>query len=79
MTGVQTCALPISYERFGYALLPDYRGIDKPEFLSPPAAGTLWQDQQAERGRSENSEGKRFQMPGRSAYDTSATTERTTP
>ena len=38
------------YERFGYALLPDYRGIDKPEFLSPPAAGTLWQDQQAERG-----------------------------
>src|SRR5204862_16686 len=30
---------PMPYERFGYALLPDYRGIDKPEFLSPPAAG----------------------------------------
>ncbi len=70
---------PDAYERFGYALLPDYRGVDKPEFLSPPAAGTLWQDQQAERGRPENSEAKRFQLPARSAYDTSATTERTTP
>ncbi|MGE8126386.1 hypothetical protein ACQKQD_05350 [Methylobacterium sp. NPDC080182] len=70
---------PMPYERFGYALLPDYRGVDKPEFLSPPAAGTLWQDQQAERGRPENSEAKRFQLPARSAYDTSATTERTTP
>ncbi|MBP1183057.1 hypothetical protein [Methylobacterium sp. PvR107] len=70
---------PMPYERFGYALLPDYRGVDKPELLSPPAVGTLWQDQQAERGRPENSEAKRFQMPARSAYDTSATTERATP
>ncbi|MFC6738420.1 hypothetical protein [Methylobacterium tardum] len=53
--------------------------MDKPELLTPPAAGTLWQDQQAERQRPENSEAKRFQMPARSAYDTSASTERTTP
>ncbi|TXN01109.1 hypothetical protein FV242_19830 [Methylobacterium sp. WL64] len=70
---------PMPYERFGYALLPDYRGGDKPELLSPPAPGTLWQDQQAERGRPENSEAKRFQLPARSAFDTSATTERTGP
>ena len=70
---------PMPYERFGYALLPDYRGVDKPELLAPPASGTLWQDQQAERRRPENSEAKRFLLPSRSAYDTSATTERTTP
>ncbi|QEE41265.1 MULTISPECIES: hypothetical protein [unclassified Methylobacterium] len=70
---------PMPYERFGYALLPDYRGGDKPELLSSPAPGTLWQDQQAERGRPDNSEAKRFQLPARSAFDTSATTERTGP
>ena len=40
---------PMPYERFGYALLPGWNGIDQP--TSPPvnaqapAAGTLWAEQ----------------------------------
>jgi tetratricopeptide (TPR) repeat protein len=58
------------YERYGYSLLPDYNGLDKPEGLNPPAAGTLWQDQQAGRGRDAGrsmSEEDRFGIVGRSS------------
>ena len=54
------------YERYGFALLPGYNGLDKPEGLSPPPSGTLWQDQQGERGRSATSpESDRFSVPSR--------------
>ncbi|PIU04438.1 MAG: hypothetical protein COT28_04190 [Methylobacterium sp. CG08_land_8_20_14_0_20_71_15] len=53
------------YERFGYALLPGYNGLDKPETLPLPAQGTLWQEQQAERGRGPSAESDRFSMPSR--------------
>ncbi|MCP1535819.1 hypothetical protein [Methylorubrum extorquens] len=54
------------YERFGFALLPGYNGLDKPEGLSPPPPGTLWQDQQVERGRAATSpESDRFSVPSR--------------
>ena len=53
------------YERYGYALLPGYNGLDKPESLGSPPQGTLWQDQQAERGRGTAPESDRFSVPGR--------------
>ncbi|MDV2988091.1 UNVERIFIED_CONTAM: hypothetical protein Q9R58_27695 [Methylobacteriaceae bacterium AG10] len=54
------------YERYGFALLPGYNGLDKPEGLAPPPPGTLWQDQQAERGRAAASpESDRFSVPSR--------------
>ncbi|MCY1641108.1 hypothetical protein [Methylorubrum sp. SL192] len=54
------------YERYGFALLPGYNGLDKPEGLSPPPPGTLWQDQQVERGRAATSpESDRFSVPSR--------------
>lgn len=54
------------YERYGFALLPGYNGLDKPEGLSPPPPGTLWQDQQAERGRAAATpESDRFSVPSR--------------
>ncbi|MGO8610079.1 hypothetical protein ACC848_44830, partial [Rhizobium johnstonii] len=53
-------------ERYGFALLPGYNGLDKPEGLSPPPPGTLWQDQQVERGRAAASpESDRFSVPSR--------------
>ncbi|WP_336489731.1 hypothetical protein [Methylobacterium nigriterrae] len=57
------------YERYGYALLPGYNGLDKPEGLSLPAAGTLWQEQQAGRARagSAGTEIDRFSVPGRAS------------
>ncbi len=67
------------YERFGYALLriiaawiagtPDAARCRDP--VAGPAGGASQ--------RPETSEAKRFQLPARSAYDTSASTERTTP
>ncbi|MFD6319536.1 hypothetical protein [Methylorubrum thiocyanatum] len=57
---------PMPYERYGFALLPGYNGLDKPEGLSPAPPGTLWQDQQAERGRAATSpESDRFSVPSR--------------
>ena len=54
------------YERFGFALLPGYNGLDKPEGLGAPPSGTLWQDQQAERNRGGSSpESDRFSVPSR--------------
>ncbi|MGE7414844.1 hypothetical protein [Methylobacterium tarhaniae] len=61
------------YERYGYALLPGYNGLDKPEGLSGPPPGTLWQDQQGERNRSAAPESVRFSVPART------TSERTLP
>ncbi|MFE1600455.1 hypothetical protein [Methylobacterium sp. ID0610] len=52
------------YERYGYALLPGYNGLDKPASLSPVAAGTLWQEQQAEQARtSSGTRLDRFSVP----------------
>ncbi|HEV2543807.1 MAG TPA: hypothetical protein VGU70_13700 [Methylobacterium sp.] len=57
---------PMPYERYGFTLLPGYNGLDKPEGLSPAPPGTLWQDQQAERGRAaSNPESDRFSVPSR--------------
>ncbi|MFH6786174.1 MULTISPECIES: hypothetical protein [Methylobacterium] len=61
------------YERYGYALLPGYNGLDKPEGLGAPPPGTLWQDQQGERNRSAAPESVRFSVPART------TSERTLP
>ncbi|WP_156311972.1 hypothetical protein [Methylobacterium platani] len=61
------------YERYGYALLPGYNGLDKPEGLGTAPPGTLWQEQQAERGRSAAPESVRFSVPART------TSERTLP
>ncbi|WP_246102138.1 hypothetical protein [Methylobacterium terricola] len=61
------------YERYGYALLPGYNGLDKPEGLGVPPPGTLWQDQQGERTRSAAPESVRFSVPART------TSERTLP
>ncbi|MCF4124835.1 hypothetical protein [Methylobacterium sp. SyP6R] len=61
------------YERYGYTLLPGYNGLDKPEGLSAPPPGTLWQDQQGERNRSAAPESVRFSVPART------TSERTVP
>ncbi|GJD81929.1 hypothetical protein [Methylobacterium gregans] len=63
------------YERYGYTLLPGYNGLDKPETLGPPPQGTLWQDQQAERGRSA-AEGDRFTVPGRATSERSAANDK---
>ncbi len=60
------------YERYGFALLPGYNGLDKPQGLSPPARGTLWQDQQADRARAGSTEGDRFSVPGRQSSGTTA-------
>ena len=53
------------YERYGYALLPGYNGLDKPEGLRAPASGTLWQEQQAEQGRAASGPERldRFSVP----------------
>ena len=56
---------PMPYERYGFALLPGYNGLDKPETLGAPPPGTLWQDQQAERGRGASPENDRFSVPSR--------------
>ncbi|QRE74522.1 hypothetical protein [Methylobacterium aquaticum] len=61
------------YERYGYTLLPGYNGLDKPEGLTAPPPGTLWQDQQGERNRSASPESDRFSVPART------TSERTVP
>ena len=63
------------YERYGYTLLRGYNGLDKPETLAAPPQGTLWQDQQAERGRNA-AEGDRFSVPGRAASERSAANDK---
>ena len=60
------------YERYGYALLPGYNGLDKAEGLGQPPQGTIWQDQQAERTRASSPESGRFSVPGRSSSDRTA-------
>ncbi|ACL58645.1 hypothetical protein [Methylobacterium nodulans] len=57
------------YERYGYALLPGYNGLDKPAALSPPATGTLWQEQQAEQSRAAAGPNRldRFSVPRQSS------------
>ncbi|KAB1074000.1 hypothetical protein [Methylobacterium planeticum] len=67
------------YERYGYALLPGYNGLDKPEGLSPPPQGTLWQDQQADRSRAGTPEIDRFSVPGRASSDRTAQNPRAFP
>ncbi|GJE44563.1 hypothetical protein [Methylobacterium soli] len=60
------------YERYGYALLPGYNGLDKAEGLGQPPQGTIWQDQLAERSRAGSPESDRFSVPGRSSTDRTA-------
>ncbi|MEA1833188.1 hypothetical protein U8607_13965 [Methylobacterium durans] len=67
------------YERYGYALLPGDNGLDKPEGLAPPPQGTLWQEQQAERGRQNPPELDRFSVPGRPASERAASNPKTLP
>ncbi|UHC15907.1 hypothetical protein LRS73_26055 [Methylobacterium currus] len=64
------------YERYGYTLLPGYNGLDKPEGLSAPPPGTLWQDQQGDRTRSASPESVRFSVPARSTSERALPSER---
>lgn len=61
------------YERYGFALLPGYNGLDKPETLSGPPPGTLWQEQQADRGRGGSPENDRFSVPSRTSSGSGST------
>ena len=61
------------YERYGFALLPGYNGLDKPETLGGPPPGTLWQEQQAERGRGGSPENDRFSVPSRTSSGSGST------
>ncbi|PIK71496.1 hypothetical protein CS379_19000, partial [Methylobacterium frigidaeris] len=64
------------YERYGYTLLPGYNGLDKPEGLSAPPPGTLWQDQQGERNRSASPESVRFSVPARTTSERAVPSEK---
>ncbi|MGX7707895.1 hypothetical protein [Methylobacterium sp. Gmos1] len=64
------------YERYGYTLLPGYNGLDKPEGLTGPPPGTLWQDQEGERTRSVAPESVRFSVPARTTSERAVPAEK---